>query len=214
FYSQCVNPNEWAMTFDDGPTQFADAILDLLKEKNMKATFFVVGNLYMNTADSNWARIVKRMYNEGHVVGSHTFNHKDLTTLSADQIKSEMTQLEDAISQAIGKKPAFMRPPYGSGNGNQNVMSTLGSLGYTAAITWNLDSGDWDNKDINYAKQVFSGANGQGSISLNHLQYNGSTKESIIALVSAEIDIMLSKGYTPVTMDKCLGLNAYQYYYN
>jgi len=210
YYSQCKNPKQWAMTFDDGPTQFADAVLDYLKEKGVHATFFVLGNMYMQQSDPNWSRIIKRMYNEGHVVGSHTYSHKDLTTISYQEIRNEMKQLEDAVYAAIGKKPAFMRPPYGSGNGNQNVIKALGDAGYHAAITWNLDSGDWNNKDVNYARQVFSGANGQGSISLNHLQYNGSTKDSILALIKAEMDVMLQKGYKMVTMEECLGMSAYQ----
>jgi len=211
FYSQCKNPNQWAMTFDDGPTQYADAILDLLKERGVKATFFVLGRMYMSSTDYNWSRIVKRMYDEGHVVASHTYSHQDLTSISYQEIRNEMKQLEDAVYSAIGKKPAFMRPPYGSGNGNQNVIQALSDAGYHAAITWNIDSGDWDNKDINYAKNVFSSqAYGQGVISLNHLQYNGSTKDSIIALAKAEMDIMIGKGYKMVTMEECLGMSAYQ----
>jgi len=199
------------MTYDDGPTEFADAILDLLKEKSIKATFFLVGNLYMSTSSPDWARIVKRMYNEGHTIANHTFNHKDLTQLSADQIQSEMKQLEDAVFQAIGKRPAFMRPPYGSGNGNQTVMSALQQAGYTAAITWNVDPMDYENGgDISYATQVINQAKGKPVITLNHLKYGGATLDGIIALAKAEIEAMIANGYTPVSMEQCLGISAYQ----
>jgi len=210
FYSGCQNPNEWAITYDDGPTQFADALLDLLKEKGYPATFFLVGNMYMPTSDPNWARIVKRMDAEGHIVGNHTFDHKDLTTISADEISGQIKQLEDAVFNAIGKRPAFMRPPYGSGNGNQQVMSTLSSLGYTAGITWNIDPMDYSNGgDINYAKSVCSNATG-GVITLNHLQYDGSTQEGLLALINAEIETLVAKGYKPVSMEQCLGISAYK----
>jgi peptidoglycan/xylan/chitin deacetylase (PgdA/CDA1 family) len=211
FYTQCKNRNHWALTYDDGPTQYADDILDLLKEKGIKATFFLVGNMYIPSTSSEWSRIVKRMYNEGHVIGSHTFSHNDLTNMSAQQITQDMQKLEDAVYAAIGKRPAFMRPPYGSGNGNQTVMSTLKSFGITAACNWYVDPMDWDNGgNISYAKKVLGKLNGEGVITLNHLQYNGATKQGILDLSKAEIELMLSKGYKPVTMEECLGMSAYK----
>jgi len=211
FYTQCKNRNHWALTYDDGPTQYADSILDLLKKYNIKATFFLVGDMYIKSYDSEWTRIVQRMYNEGHVIGSHTYSHNDLTQMSSQQIIEDMQKLEDAVYNAIGKRPAFMRPPYGTGNGNQNVMSTLQNFGMTAACTWYVDPMDWDNGgNIAYAKQEFSKLNGEGVISLNHLQYNGATAQGIIELSTNEIELMLAKGYTPVTMEECLGMSAYK----
>jgi len=211
FYTNCVNNKHWAITYDDGPTQYADSILDLLKKYSIKATFFVVGNLYMNTSDPNWARIIKRMYDEGHVIGSHTFNHQDLTQLSPDQMIQEMQSIEDAIYNVIGKRPAFMRPPYGTGNGNPTFMSTLESFGMNAACTWAVDPMDWDNGgNVAYAKMVFDQLNGEGVISLNHLDYNGASPQGIIELSTTEIELMLAKGYTPVTMEECLGMSAYK----
>jgi len=211
FYTQCKNRNHWALTYDDGPTQYADSILDLLKKYNIKATFFLVGDMYIKSYDYEWTRIVQRMYNEGHVIGSHTYSHNNLTQMSSQQIIQDMQKLEDAVYNAIGKRPAFMRPPYGTGNGNQNVMSTLQNFGMTAACTWYVDPMDWDNGgNIAYAKQVFSKLNGEGVISLNHLQYNGATAQGIIELSTNEIELMLAKGYTPVTMEECLGMSAYK----
>ena len=104
-----------------------------------------------------------------------------------------------------------MRPPYGSGNGNQNVMSALQQAGYTAAINWNVDPMDYSNGgDINYAKSVINQARGQPIITLNHLKYGGASKDNILALAKAEIELMLANGYTPVTMEECLGMSAYQ----
>jgi len=211
YYTQCKNSNQWALTYDDGPTQYADSILDLLKKYNIKATFFLVGDMYIKSYDSEWSRIVKRMYNEGHVIASHTYSHNDLTQMSSQQIIEDMQKLEDAVYNAIGKRPAFMRPPYGSGNGDYNVMNTLQSFGMTAACTWSVDPMDWDNGgNIAYAKQEFSKLNGEGVISLNHLQYNGATPQGIIELSTVEIELMLAKGYKPVTMEECLGMSAYK----
>jgi len=211
FYTQCVNPKNWAMTYDDGPTEFADAILDLLKEKGVKATFFVLGKFYMDSTDPEWARIIKRMDSEGHIVGTHTFSHQDLTQLSYDQIIDEMNKITEAVEKVIGKKPAFMRPPYGSGRGNQTVMSALQGLGYTAAITWNVDPMDYSNGgDIDYAVSAIKQTIGNPIITLNHLKYEGSSLDGILALAKAEIDTLLNSGYTSVTMEECLGMSAYQ----
>ncbi|ORX78780.1 glycoside hydrolase/deacetylase, partial [Anaeromyces robustus] len=208
--TQCNNPKHWAMTYDDGPTEFADAILDLLKEKGIKATFFIVGHMYMDNNSSDWSRIIKRMDSEGHIVGNHTYDHQDLTGLSSDQIISQMKQVEDRIFKIIGKRPAFMRPPYGSGNGNQNVMNALQQAGYTAAINWNVDPQDYSNGgDANYARQVINQAKGQPIITLNHLKYNGASQQGILNLAKTEIETMLANGYTPVTMEECLGISAY-----
>jgi len=211
FYTKCNNSKHWAMTYDDGPTEFADAILDLLKQKNIKATFFVLGQMYMDSSSSEWKRIVKRMDSEGHIVGTHTYSHQDLTKLSQQQIVNEMNRITNAVSSVIGKKPAFMRPPYGSGSGNQTVKSGLQAAGYRAAINWNVDPQDYSNGgNINYAKQVINQAKGQGIITLNHLKYSGATRDGIVNLAKAEIETMLANGYIAVTMEQCLGLKAYQ----
>lgn len=212
FYTQCKNPKHWAMTYDDGPyAPHDDIILDILKEKGVKATFFVVGQVYQNLSSAQAEKSIKRMYNEGHVIGSHTWNHKDLTGLSESEILNEMKQVEDVVYKYIGKKPAFMRPPYGSGNGNQKVMNALKKAGYTAAVNWNIDPMDYSNGgDVNYAKSAFQSKVGQPAISLNHLQYGGSSPTGIAALARAEIDVMLNAGYKPVTMEECLGMSAYQ----
>jgi len=211
FFTQCKNPNHWAMTYDDGPTEYADIMLDLFNKYNIKVTFFLCGNLHIKVDDPEWTRIVKRMYDEGHLIGNHTFNHLNLSELSAEEITSEMKQVEDAVYNAIGKRPAFMRLPYGAGADVPTVMDTLAANGYNAAINWNVDTVDWGNTgDIEYAKKVITEQLGNPIITLNHLHFDGITNENIVALASAEIEYLLSQGYTPVRMDECLGMAPYQ----
>eukprot|EP00833_Pecoramyces_ruminatium_P011788 jgi/Orpsp1_1/1185820/evm.model.c7180000095487.1 len=208
-YTQCKNPKHWAMTYDDGPTIYTDIMLDLFKKYNMKVTFFVTGNLTLKAEDPEWTRMIKRMYNEGHVIGNHTFNHLRLPDQTEDVIRNEMKMIEDLLVKVIGKKPAFMRLPYGASS--PEVLNTLESLGYNAAVNWNVDTVDWGNEgDIDYAKKVITEKLGQPIITLNHLMFDGATEEKIVALATAEIEYILSNGYTPVTMEECLGMNAYQ----
>ncbi|ORX60785.1 glycoside hydrolase/deacetylase [Piromyces finnis] len=211
YYYKCKNPNHWALSFDDGPYKYDMELLNLLKKKGVKATFFLNGNNVLDITSKKGEAIVKRMYKDGHVIGSHTWKHSDLTLLSKEEIISEMTKLENVLQKYIGKKPAFMRPPYGSGANNAEIASILSDLGYTASCIWNVDTLDWDKVgDIDYSIKVFKSNLGNPIMSLNHCFYEGITEATLLALAEAEIDFMLSKGYTPVTMDVCLGLDAYQ----
>jgi len=213
YYDRCVNKKDWALTFDDGPNEFDMDLFDFLKKKGVKATFFINGHNIIHIDTKEGKKIVERMFKDGHVIASHTWSHINIEEVSKDELIKEMTQLEDYIYKYTGKKPAFMRPPYGAGDGNGEVAKTLKSLGYTAACMWNVDTLDWDNKgDIDYALSQFKKGikKGNGILSLNHNYYKDMTKSSLLNLVEAEIDYMREQGYNIVTMDKCLGLKAYQ----
>jgi len=211
YYKQCINKNHWALTFDDGPYIYDEQLLDLLKKKGVKATFFINGDNVMDITTSRAKNIIQRMYNEGHIVASHTWSHANISEISKSELITEMTKLEDYIYKYIGKKPAFMRPPYGAGSGDAEIAKTLKGLGYTAACMWNVDTLDWDKTgNVDYALSVFKNKLGSPILSLNHCFYQNISESSLLTLAEAEIDYMIANGYTPVTMDICLGLKAYQ----
>jgi len=211
YYYQCKNSKHWALTYDDGPYDYDMELLNYLRKRGVKATFFLNGDNVMDITSAKGKAIVKRMIRDGHVIGSHTWSHKDLTLITKAEIIEEMTKLETALQQIIGKKPAFMRPPFGAGHDDEEIAKTLSDLGYTAACLWNVDTLDWDKTgDIDYAISVFKKKLGKPILSLNHCYYKNISAETLIALTEAEIDYMLSQGYTPVTMNVCLGLDTYQ----
>lgn len=123
-----------ALTFDDGPVPGkTDRILNLLHEARVHATFFLVG---LNT--SQHPELAKRIVKEGHEVGNHTWRHEDLTgPVSLSTIDD--TQRE--IIAATGKRPQWMRPPYG--NTNTAIRAYVASIGLTEVL-WTTDSHDWD----------------------------------------------------------------------
>jgi peptidoglycan/xylan/chitin deacetylase (PgdA/CDA1 family) len=210
-FEKCLNKKHWALTFDDGPYMYDEYLLDFLKTHGVKATFFVNGNNVMNINSSQGKRIIKRMYNEGHEIGSHTYHHVNLNKQSKAEIENQMKLLEGALENIIGVKPAFVRPPYGSGCSNSTVVNTLGNLGYTGVIMWNVDTLDWSNSgDIDYAISQFRQHLGEPIISLSHCFYETITRERVLNLVRAEIDYMKDKGYKLVTMSECVGRKAYQ----
>ena len=100
------------LTFDDGPhPSTTPHILDILKKRHLRAAFFVLG-LQAN----KYPDIIKRMHDEGHIIGNHTYGHKNLTQLKPAQIKKEIESTNDLIEKITGERPKFMRPPYGAVN--------------------------------------------------------------------------------------------------
>ena len=98
-FQGCLTPYTISLTFDDGPSVFTDGILDILRDYGIKGTFFVIGS---NINTSSARATIKRIVAEGHVLGSHTWSHPDLTTLSDSEIVDEMEKTSDAIFASTG----------------------------------------------------------------------------------------------------------------
>lgn len=141
-----------ALTFDDGPSDFTDELLDCLEEYHAHATFFMVGSEI-----ENYPETVKRMLAAGCELGNHTYSHTDLTTLTAGQMQEAIGATDELLLELTGQGASVLRPPYG--NVNDLVLSTVG----TPMILWSIDTMDWDTRDaqktINTVKkEVFDGA--------------------------------------------------------
>ncbi|KAL1915561.1 uncharacterized protein VTP21DRAFT_6685 [Calcarisporiella thermophila] len=197
----------WAVTFDDGPTQFTPPLLDFLAKQKIKATFFVMGQ---NVRDHG--PFLKRAFQEGHEIASHTWSHSALTSLTNEQIVAEMKWTEIAIEQVIGVKPKYMRPPYG--DIDDRVRGILTSMGYKAVI-WNHDSNDWRIKegqstpaavDGNFTQWIKEAATAQvGGLSLEH-----DHAEITVQLAIKNLPL-LAKAYKLIPLSQCVGdANVYQ----
>ncbi len=131
--TQCTQPGTIALTFDDGPSDNTPALLDLLAANNANATFFVVGNSKhkgeIDTTDK-WVQAIRRMAVEGHQVGSHTWSHPHLDELTSGERKEEMYKNERALTNIIGKYPAYMRPPYVECSSASGCLRDMSDLGY------------------------------------------------------------------------------------
>jgi len=217
-YESCVNPGDFALTFDDGPNvETTDMILDYLKKENVKATFFVNGNNYLGDIkeDPKVQERIKREYEEGHVVASHTYNHPSdgITKLSDEELTHEIKDLNDALYDLIQVRPAFFRPPLGEYNEkNEKVIEREG---FTANILWTIDPNDWRNKGQDDIESYFeeyktklekADPTKDSFIALNHDVYMNTAK-NLIPLV---VPLVKEKGFRFVTMDECLGMTAYQ----
>jgi len=186
-----------AITFDDGPDEyFTPQVLDILKEYNVKATFFIVGSVASKNPD-----VLKRIDEEGHVVASHGWSHSNFTKLSNKKIAQELQKTNDLIEEITGKPTSLFRLPYG--DFNQRVLETVANEGYHN-IYWSIDPRDWSgisSKEIvNHIKEKIE----PGAIILLHS--NGS-KDSIPNTAKALphiIEYLQEQGYEMVTIPELL----------
>jgi peptidoglycan-N-acetylglucosamine deacetylase len=126
-----------AITFDDGPDpRFSEQVLDVLKEYNVPATFFVMGSRAIA-----YPEIVNRMVEEGHIIGNHTYFHPNLVK-EADlaTLEREVTRTEDTLNEIIGYRTKLFRAPYGFLY--NELVEKLAELNYSI-IVWSVDSLDW-----------------------------------------------------------------------
>ncbi len=125
------------LTFDLGyEAGYTSHILDVLKENHVTAVFFITGH-YLNSQPD----LVKRMIEEGHIVGNHTVNHKSLNALSDEEIEKEITNLHNALFEKFGYEMTYFRPP--KGEFSQRVLNIVTNLNYKTVL-WSFAYDDWD----------------------------------------------------------------------
>jgi len=182
-----------ALTFDDGPTPYTDRLLQILKDNNAKATFFLIGNkVAANPAGA------KRIADAGMEIGSHTWEHPNMTTIPPADIVPQLAKAKDAIAAATGHAPTLYRPA--GGLSNAAVRQAAGQLGQ-AEILWDVIPYDWMN-DSNTAatRQVLMTQIKPGSVVLFHDTYS-----STVDLVYQFIPVLKANGYHLVTVSQLLG---------
>lgn len=178
-----------ALTFDDGPHESCTPKLLMgLRERNVKATFFLIGKSIAGKEE-----IVKKMAEDGHLIGSHTFSHVQLTKLSVEEACREITMTNEAIYTVTGQQPEYIRPPYGSWDSELECAVNMKEVG------WTVDPRDWDVKNTDaVVKRVLEKVE-DGSIILLHDVYDTSVEAAFRI-----IDELKAQGYTFVTVDRLL----------
>lgn len=186
-----LDPNKKyvALTFDDGPNPATTPkILDILKEKKATATFFLLGENVAANQD-----LVKRIVDEGNEVGSHSYSHPLLTTLSDEEVKAEVQKTDKAIFEACGILPQNLRAPYGAAD--QRVAKIAGK----PLIHWSVDSQDWESKNADAINARLKSTLYEGSIVLMH-----DIHEATLQALPQVIDTMRAEGYEFVSVDTML----------
>lgn len=178
--------NKVYLTFDCGyEAGYTEAILDALEENDVKATFFITGH-YLNTASD----LVKRMIEDGHIVGNHTVNHKCLPDISDNEIKDEVMKLHNAVYEKFGYEMKYFRPP--RGEFSERVIKNVTDLGYTT-VMWSSAYDDWDKEKQNreeYGKKKIIDNVHNGCVLLLH-----ATSEDNSKILSDVIKEIKNMGY-------------------
>ena len=178
-----------AITFDDGPhPSYTAQLLDGLKERGIHATFFVTGE----HAEAN-PEIIKRMQEEGHLIGNHTYSHIQLTEKNREIFREELIRTNEIIEEITGEEVQYVRPPYGSWD--KSFEKELNMF----PVLWNVDPLDWCSKNVAcITKKIVSKAE-ENDIILMHDYYETSVTAALRA-----IDELMEEGYTFVTVEEIL----------
>ncbi|WP_170223336.1 polysaccharide deacetylase family protein [Nonomuraea turkmeniaca] len=188
----CARTKCVALTFDDGPGPFTGRLLDVLLRARARATFFAVGS----TAATQ-PGLLLRMSLEGHLVGNHSWVHRDLSKQASSKIADSLGRTEDTIASAIGQAPTLVRPPYGAVSGELRDVARQHGF---SLITWDVDAGDQEGgKAADIADRVVRQAH-PGAIILMH-DIHRETVDAVPDILKR----LRGKGYSFVTVPELYG---------
>ena len=178
-----------ALTFDDGPhPYYTEQLLDGLAERGVKATFFLLGCNIEGNED-----VVRRMAEEGHLIGNHTWYHVDITALSQEDACAEIQDTSRKITEITGQPVEYVRPPFG--NWNKELECEVMMI----PIFWSVDTLDWSTENADLIVQEVISEAEENDIILMHDSYK-STVEAALRI----IDLLQAEGYEFVTADELI----------
>ena len=178
-----------ALTFDDGPSP--ECTLDLLeglKERDVKATFFLIGQ----KAEEN-PKLVRAIHEGGHIIGNHSYSHVNLGAMSKEKACEQIDETNQVIFDETGEYPMYLRSPFGSTKKNLDCSMDM------IEVLWDVDPRDWEIQNTDKIVRKVIGDVKEGDIILLHDGYDTST-----AAAFQIIDILKEKGYQFVTIDELI----------
>ncbi|HVM89858.1 MAG TPA: polysaccharide deacetylase family protein [Puia sp.] len=193
-----INKKAIAITFDDGPSEkFTSKILEVLKENNVQASFFCIGNRIKENEN-----LLKKIHHEGHIIGNHSYSHHFWFDLfSAKKMLDDMQSTDIEVKKNIGLSPKLFRPPYGVTNPNVKKAILKGEY---SSVGWNVRSMDTVAKDKNKLLQKLKTSIKPGAIILFH-----DTCNITLDILPEFIQFVKAEGYEITRLDKMCNLQAY-----
>ncbi|KAL6804938.1 carbohydrate esterase family 4 protein [Trichoderma sp. SZMC 28013] len=210
--TQCDSPGLVALTFDDGPFEYTNQLLDLLDEYKVKATFFIAGRNRgkgrIDDESTGYPKVLRRMRSAGHQLASHTWTHRNLNGVNEDVQRTEMIYNEMAFRNIFGFVPTYMRPPFLECGTSSGCLDTMEELGYHV-ISTNLDTKDYENDDpvlIQKSKDKFSTMQSTDESSHSYIVLAHDVHyQTVVTLAKYMIETSRERGYKLVTVGECLG---------
>ena len=182
-------PKMVCLTFDDGPdARYTSVLLDGLRARNIKVSFFLLGEKVEQNPD-----LVRRMQEEGHLVGNHTYHHVQLDKLSDAKAREEILKTNNLIYETTGRYPQYMRPPFGAWKKNLELRVEM------MPVFWTIDTLDWKVQNTEQIIKTVEEKIKDGSIILMHDEYK-TTVEAALRLA----DSLKEKGYELVKVDELI----------
>ena len=182
-------PPRIALTFDDGPNaRYTPMLLDGLKKRNIRASFFLIGENIEGNED-----ILLQMRKDGHLIGNHTWDHVQLDKIPAEKARLEIEKTNNRIYEASGIYPSYVRPPFGAWIKDMELSVTM------LPVFWDVDTLDWQSKNIDSILSIAQKQVHDGSIILMHDGYQTSVDAALKIA-----DLFTEKGYVFVTADQLL----------
>jgi len=183
-----------AMTFDDGPhPSLTPQLLDILAARGIRATFYVIG---WRVAQS--PLLARRIAEEGHEIGNHTWSHPSLTGQSDAAALAQIDRTTQAVHEAVGRPPVTMRPPYGNFSPRQRRM--LMEARNMPTVLWSVDPEDWRRPGAPVVAQRIVSQSHPGAVILSH-DIIGAT----VRAMPAALDGLIARGYEFVTLSELIG---------
>lgn len=177
-----------ALTFDDGPGPYTERLLDGLKERGVKASFFLIGR-----SVKEYPEAVKRMEEEGHLIGNHTYSHVKLKGLSPEETRREIRKTDEAVYEITGKHVAYLRPPFGEWE--EDLELTYPVL----PVMWTVDPLDWTTENVEEIVDRVVTQAGENDMILLHDCYDSSVEAALRI-----VDRLLAEGFDFVRVDELL----------
>jgi len=185
-----------ALTFDDGPQRtYTAMILDALKEHDAKATFFVLGHRIPDMAD-----IIKRIADEGHSIGCHSYNHLNLVLFKRDKISQQIDMTNALIREITGVETDIIRPPFGNRN---DTLISIAKEKNMSIILWNIDPRDWNTKNPDKVSDSILKNIKDGDIILLHDVFKSSAEAAVKV-----IETLTKRGFELVTVQELIELKS------
>jgi peptidoglycan/xylan/chitin deacetylase (PgdA/CDA1 family) len=185
--------NRIAITFDDGPTPgVTNIVLDELKRRNLRSTFFMIGQRCAAAPD-----LARRVRDEGHEICNHTFTHPKLNTLPDNRVDWELQMCQETIHKATDHVPVWLRPPYGAFRKNQAFMPAQKNLG---VVLWSVDPRDWSQPGEDKIVGTILSEARPGSIILCHDLHKQTAN-----CVGRVLDGLLEKGFEFTNISNFVG---------
>lgn len=178
-----------ALTFDDGPDPvYTPQLLDGLKKRGVRVSFFVMGK----QAEA-YPKLVRRIQEEGHLIGNHTYSHMQLGKSNRQRFKEELVKTNELLFEITEEEVQFVRPPYGSWDKSLETELTM------LPVFWTIDPTDWCSSNVSGIVKKVTGKAKENAVILMHDQYASSVTAALEI-----VDILQKQGYEFVTVDELL----------